>query len=337
MPVLNRHLLCYLLLLASLFLQRGELPAQDPGDSPDLDRSTLQERWNELSEDRRAKIRRIHQSLKSLPAKKREALVARLREVPAEEIPQVVDRLQKLLNSPEDRRGDFSRRRTAFHLWEFQLTREDREHFRTLSPTQKREHLKKMIDENLDSFIAALPEKERDRLAKLPDRDRRAAFVKRHLRRMMSMTREGHRVMHLARHLDKEQMITFIETGALVGEYPPALDEAISKLSAEQLKNVQGLLRKGKRHRDKAGYRRNGPRRNPQGRDGHPPPGPPEPGSPEPGRPEPGRPEPGREGVSPQPGPNHPGRGRPQFRRDLRRDRAYKSAPILEDPLHQTG
>ncbi len=318
----RRHLLCCLLLFAGLFLQQGELHGQDPGTSPDPDRSSLQDRWNELSEARRAKIQRIHQSLKSLPAKKRQALVERLRKVPVEEMPQVVHRLKKLLNSPEGRRGDFSRRRTAFHLWELQLTREDREHFKTLSSAQKREHLKKMIDENLDSFIAALPEKERNRLANLPDRERRAAFFKRHLRRMMSLTREGHRVMHLARHLNKEQMTTFIESGELVGEYPPALDDAISKLSDEQLKNVQGLLRKGKRMRKQTGPRRNGPRGNPQGREGHLPPGPP---------------APERDGVSPQPGPNHPGRGRPHFRRDLRRDRAFKSGPILEDPLHQTG
>ncbi len=232
---------------------------------------SARERWDALSIEKRHELVRIHKALNAVPELQRRQLIKRLRELPSEDSKKLIQRLHKFMNSSAEHRRDVRRRRTAFQLWDFQMEPEDRKRFQALAPKERRSYLDQQISERMDQIVSSLPEPERNRLEKLPEGDRRKMLLRRKLHQSLSLSRSGHRVMYLARHLNRDQMNRFIETGRIEEDTqqggPHRLIEAIDQLAPGELDQIRKLLLRGKKARMKRrqnqGGHDQGPRRPP--------------------------------------------------------------------------
>lgn len=285
---------------------------------------SARERWHALSVEKRRELVLIHKALNAVPETQRKQLIQRLRELPPEDSKKLIQRLHKFMNSSAEHRKDVRRRRTAFQLWDFQLEPEDRKRFQALAPKERRSFLDQQIRDRMDQMVSKLSDSERKQIEKLPEGGRREMLLRRKLHQSLSLSRAAHRVMHLARHLDRDQMSHFIETGRIEEDTqqggPHRLIEAIDHLDPGELDQIRKLLRKGKEARMKRrlrqGGRDQGPRR------------PARPGGRVDGDSEPGDKPRLRPQGSPRPPRGHPG-SRGQF--DRRRDkRGAPESPFLE-------
>ncbi|HIK82020.1 MAG TPA: DUF3106 domain-containing protein [Planctomycetes bacterium] len=248
-------LLCWLLLLGSPAIGPAQTTDESAQSSQEK-RSEALERWESLSSERRLALARVHSTLQEMPAAQRKKLIQRLRQLPPHEAPKVVNRLRQFMKSSDADRKDVRQRRTALRLWDFQLSKEDRQRFRKCSTEEKKAFLDEQINLRMPQLLAALPPAERQKIESLPPHEQRLVLMGRRIHRSLSLSKHGHRVMYLARHLTLAQMNQFIETGD-VDESHPQLQEAVAQLSDEMKKRIQKLLRRGRdrRFRPKGGFR----------------------------------------------------------------------------------
>ena len=233
---------------------------------------SARQRWDALSVEKRHELVRIHKALKSLPEKQRNQLIKRLRELPPKDSKKLVQRLREFMGSSAQHRRDVRRRRTAFQLWDFQLEPEVRKQFHALPPNKRRAFLDQQISDRMHQIVSKLPDSERKRIEKLPEGDRREMLLRRKLHQSLSLSGDAHRVMHLVRHLDRDQMNHFIETGSIeTGTHPGGsrrLVEAIDQLDRGELDKIRKLLRRGRQERinrqQRQGGRGPGPQRPPR-------------------------------------------------------------------------
>ena len=233
---------------------------------------SARQRWDALSVEKRHQLVRIHKALDSLPEKQRNQLIKRLRELPPEDSGKLVQRLRKFMSSSAQQRSDVLRRRTAFQLWDFQLEPEGRKRFRSMPQKERHAFLDQQIRDRMDQMVSKLSDSERKQIEKLPEGGRREMLLRRKLHQSLSLSRAAHRVMHLARHLDRDQMNHFIETGSIeTGTHPARsrrLVEAIDQLDRGELDQIRKLLRRGRQERinrqQRQGGRGPGPQRLPR-------------------------------------------------------------------------
>ncbi|MBT6453268.1 MAG: DUF3106 domain-containing protein [Planctomycetes bacterium] len=247
-------LICWLLLLGSPAIGPAQT-TDDSAQSSQEKRSEALERWESLSDERRLALARVHSTLQEMPAAQRKKLIQRLRQLPPQEAPKVVNRLRQFMKSSDADRKDVRQRRTALRLWDFQLSAEDRQRFRQCSTEEKKAFLDEQINLRMPQLLSALPPAERQKIESLPPHEQRRVLGRR-IHRSLSLSKHGHRVMYLARHLTRAQMNRFIKTGE-VEESHPQLQEAVAQLSDEMKQRIQKLLRKGldRRSRTKGGFR----------------------------------------------------------------------------------
>jgi hypothetical protein len=245
-------------------------PAQNSDDTTTGKRSEALERWNSMPSERRIALARVHSILQKIPAMQRKQLIQRLRELSPDDAPEVVKRLRKYMKSSDSDRKDVRQRRTALRLWDLQLTKEDRQRFRQCSTAEKKAFLDEQINLRMPKLLASLSPIERQKIENLPPHEQRLMLMGRRIHRSLSLSKHGHRVMYLARHLTLAQMNHFIETGE-VDESHPNLQEAVAQLSDEMKQRIQNLLGKGRDRR----FRPNGTFRPPSsgGQDRRPAPG----------------------------------------------------------------
>ncbi len=233
---------------------------------------SARERWHALSVEKRRELVRIHKALNAVPETQRKQLIQRLRELPPEDSKKLIQRLHKFMNSSAEHRKDVRRRRTAFQLWDFQLEPEDRKRFQALAPKERRSFLDQQISDRMDQMVSKLSDSERKQIEKLPEGGRREMLLRRKLHQSLSLSRAAHRVMHLARPLNRDQMHHFIETGSIeTGTHPARsrrLVEAIDQLDRGELDQIRKLLRRGRDQRinrqQRQGGRGPGPQRPPR-------------------------------------------------------------------------
>lgn len=248
-------LLGWLLLLGSPGIGTAQ-STDDSAQSSQEKRSEALERWNSLSSERRLALARVHSTLQDMPAVQRKKLIQRLRQLPPQDAPKVVNQLRQFMKSSAADRKDVRQRRTALRLWDFQLSKEDRQHFRNCSTAQKKTFLDEQINLRMPQLLSALPPAERQKIESLPPHEQRLVLMGRRIHRSLSLSEHGHRVMYLVRHFTRAQMNHFIETGE-VDESHPQLQEAVAQLSDGMKQRIQKLLRKGRdrRSRPRGGFR----------------------------------------------------------------------------------